>query len=58
MRVVAKPSTDALLKGQKPPKKEGRSAAERLKELKSLLDQNLITQEEYEKLRTKILEDI
>ncbi len=58
VRVVAKPSTDALLKGQKPLKKEGRSAAERLKELKSLLDQNLITQEEYEKLRTKILEDI
>ena len=55
----AKPKVDRLL-DPKPVKKRvaDRSIAERLRELKGLLDEGLITEEEYQELRRKILNDL
>jgi len=53
-----KPLKEQKVEPQRPPRPEKTSAAERLKELKSLLDQGLITKEEYEKIRTRILSEL
>jgi hypothetical protein len=41
-----------------PPSAQSRQVADRLKELKALLDQGLISQEEYERKRAAVLQDL
>ena len=42
----------------KPPPSAGGDAAERLRELKSLLDEGVITEQQFEERRTRIVEEL
>jgi hypothetical protein len=46
-----------IIKNEPPSNQSGKSKEERLKELKNLFEKDLITKEEYEKAKQKILEE-